>query len=65
MIQHKKIVKKSPDLFLQIKHIITGICDTPVSNNTLWSPSTLYLLRVDKQKSHSRCVDRRINAPNS
>jgi len=28
--KHKKIVKKSRDLFLQIKYVITGICDTPV-----------------------------------
>ena len=40
MIQHKNIVKKSPSLFLQIKYVTTGICVTPVSDNTLWSPSS-------------------------
>ena len=30
--KHKNIVKKSHDLFLQIKYVITGICDTPVSD---------------------------------
>jgi hypothetical protein len=30
--KHKNIVKKSRDLFLQIKYIITGICDTPCTN---------------------------------
>jgi hypothetical protein len=29
--KHKNIVKKARDLFLQIKCIRTGICDTPVS----------------------------------
>jgi hypothetical protein len=28
----KNIVKKSRDLFLQIKYVITVICDTPVSD---------------------------------
>jgi len=31
--KHKNIVKKSRDLFLQIKYVITVICDTPVSDN--------------------------------
>ena len=30
--KHKNIVKKSRDLFLQIKYVITVICDTPVSD---------------------------------
>ena len=52
----KNIVKKSPDLFLQIKYVITGICFTLVSDNTHWSPSTLYLFRVDLQKNHSNVL---------
>jgi hypothetical protein len=45
--KHKNIVKKSRDLFLQIKYIKTDICDTPVSDNTLWLPlpSTLVSLK--------------------
>ena len=30
--KHKNIAKKSRDLFLQIKYVITGICDTPVAD---------------------------------
>ena len=40
--KYKNIVKKSRDLFSQIKYVITGICDTPVSDNTIWSPSTTH-----------------------
>jgi hypothetical protein len=46
------IMKKSLDAFLQIKYVITAICDTPVFINTLWSPSP-YLLRVTLENSHS------------
>ena len=33
--KHKNTVKKSSGLFLQMKYVITGIGDTPVSDNTL------------------------------
>ena len=33
--KHKNTVQKSPELFLQIKYVITGICFTPVLDNTL------------------------------
>ena len=48
--KHKNIVKKSRDLFLQIKYVITGICDTPVLNLP-------YLLRyyIHKNLSFNTC----------
>ena len=33
--KHKNIVKKSPDLFLQIKYVIIDIVGTPVFDNSL------------------------------
>ena len=56
--KHKNIVKKTPDLFLQIKYVITGICVIPVSDNTFWSSSTLSLENKLTEESFVHLLDK-------
>ena len=52
----QKHCKKISWHVLPIKYVITGICDTPVSDNRFWSLTWEYTNR-----SHSTPVDRKVN----